>query len=447
MPTDATTDQTVAELQRQLATSRQTTSRLENELSASQRELEKARAAAAAAEEKAKASAKAAAAAEAKLRQKPPPPSPPAPAPPPPPPSLSPGLKKAAAEAEARAAKAEAAAKDAKSQITDLRAQIKQLEAELANKPDPGSRDRNAAALQRVRFDLERTKTELEEERERRRSAERLLDDARKGNTGMRVPEPPPPKRGYTDSDREYDSAKEDERRRMIKELDGRLGKLEDQKLTHEQRLQKELRDAHSQIKTLQGQINRMPLAMLTKSAGGGNSGLRAASDSVPDGGGGYKSPRSVGLAAIAAEGGAALRHKQRSARNHGNNTTGPSPSPREVVQMATSAMHGTTTGGASSSRPTTPRGAEAGGAGGMRDRTAPDRASILTEEERQQRLSELDPVAAQMVKARRGEIDSLRKRLVNAQAQRAAEISREGVMGDDFEATHSRAALTVDLS
>ena len=113
---------------------------------------------------------------------------------------------------------------------------------------------------------------------------------------------------------------------------------------------------------------------------------------------------------------------------------------------MATSAMHGTTTGGSSSSRPTTPRGAEAG-AGGMRDRTAPDRASILTEEERQQRLSELDPVAAQMVKARRGEIDSLRKRLVNAQAQRAAEISREGVMGDDFEATHSRAALTVDLS
>ena len=297
-----------------------------------------------------------------------------------------------------------------------------------------------------MRFDLERTKTELEEERERRRSAERLLDDARKGNTGMRVPEPPPPKRGYTDSDREYDSAKEDERRRMIKELDGRLGKLEDQKLTHEQRLQKELRDAHSQIKTLQGQINRMPLAMLTKSAGGGNSGLRAASDSVPDGGGGYQSPRSVGLAAIAAEGGAALRHKQRSARNHGSTTTGPSPSPREVVQMATSAMHGTTTGGASSSRPTTPRGAEAG-ACGMRDRTAPDRASILTEEERQQRLSELDPVAAQMVKARRGEIDSLRKRLVNAQAQRAAEISREGVMGDDFEATHSRAALTVDLS
>ena len=47
------------------------------------------------------------------------------------------------------------------------------------------------------------------------------------------------------------------------------------------------------------------------------------------------------------------------------------------------------------------------------------DRASILTEEERQQRLSKLDPSSAQMVKARRGEIDSLRKRLVNASAAR----------------------------
>ena len=40
-----------------------------------------------------------------------------------------------------------------------------------------------------MRFDLERTKTELEEEREEAAlGIERLLDDARKGNTGIACP-------------------------------------------------------------------------------------------------------------------------------------------------------------------------------------------------------------------------------------------------------------------
>ena len=158
-----------------------------------------------------------------------------------------PGLKKAAAEAEARAAKAEAAAKDA---VDHRSARADQAaRGRVANKPDPGSRPQRGAAACGSTSSARKPSS-----RRSVRGGARPSGCSTTRVRATRVCACPSRRlqRGYTDSDREYDSAK-DERRRMIKELDGRLGKLEDQKLTHEQGC--EGAATHSQIKTLQGQI------------------------------------------------------------------------------------------------------------------------------------------------------------------------------------------------
>jgi len=148
--------------------------------------------------------------------------------------------------------------------------------------------------------------------------------------------------------------------------------------------LQKELKTAQAQIRQLQSQLNRLPLAVLNGTA----------SPRAPAGGHGG--------------GGAELRHKQRAAAN----------APRQVQP-----------GGG---RPTSPRDSLAnaalsrGGGGGDsgRQRTA------LTDEERRQRLSELDPSACKEIEERRGQMESLKARLVNAQAQQAAEMTMAAMAG-----------------
>ena len=232
MPSDATSDQAIDALQRQLASSRQLASRLENELSNAKSDLATSRLKLA----NSQAELQNSRAALQKERNRPEPPPPP----PPPPRPISPGYERAKAAAAAathRATAAETDLRQARTAADELRAQISALEAELSRRSEPPSRDKASAALQRVRFDLERTRRELDEERERRRSAERQLEDARKGGAGgpLRVVEAPPPPRGYTDSDREYDSLREEERRRRINELDGKIGKLEERKMSHEQ--------------------------------------------------------------------------------------------------------------------------------------------------------------------------------------------------------------------
>lgn len=382
MPQTATTDSQISDLQRQLASSRQDCTRLERELDSMRSQLERAQQAAAAAEKRA--------------RERPTPA--PAPAPPPPAPR-SPGAdvaKAAAAAANARAERAEGDVRDARASADKLRKEIVRLEAELARKPaaapvqneENAATDRNAAALQRVRFDLEKTKKDLDDERERRQRGERLLEEAKRhlsnggapSGGGMRQPEAAVPKRGYTDSDREYDEAREAERRRLIKALDGRLGELEERKLSHEQMLQKELNAANSKISTLQAQLNRLPLAMLNKT------GSAASSPRAPP------EDRYGG-------GGAALRHKQRAASK-----------PPALTAHA---------------RPASPRSTT--GVVAVRDRTA------LTEDERQMRLKEIDPAAAAALSERKSDMEKLRLRLTTAQAQQAAELTAANYGGRPF--------------
>ena len=162
--------------------------------------------------------------------------------------------------------------------------------------------------------------------------------------------------------------------------------------------LQKELTSANAQIRQLQAQLNRLPLAMLNK----GNS------------------PRAPG--GLASEGGGSLRYKQReAAQRDAARKAAVAASPRVV-------------------RPASPRDELIGGAmgagGGL------ERSCGLSEEERRQRLTELDPAAAAAITERRDQMDVLRQRLVGAQAQAAAEMTLSNLTGSP---THARAGMDED--
>ena len=169
--------------------------------------------------------------------------------------------------------------------------------------------------------------------------------------------------------------------------------------------LQKELSSAQAQIRTLQAQLNRLPLAMLNQGNKGG-------------------SPRAP--AGLAAEGGgAALRYKQReAAQRDAARKAAVAASPRVV-------------------RPASPRDELIGGALGIGGAGGGhERSCGLSEDERRQRLSELDPAAAAAITERRGQMDVLRQRLMGAQAQAAAEITLANLTGSP---THARAMMDDD--
>ena len=138
--------------------------------------------------------------------------------------------------------------------------------------------------------------------------------------------------------------------------------------------LQRELSKAQGQIRTLQAQLNRLPLSVLNGTSG-------------------KTTPRAPTGAAEA--GGAALRHKQRA-------------------------------GAAASSgpRPVSPRDGPREGPGAAAAEKARARISALSEDEQRMRLNELDPAAAHAIDERRSAMEALRHRLTSAQAQTAVEMS-----------------------
>ena len=367
--TTATSDAAIADLQRKLAASQQAVSRLEHELST-------ARAATAAAERK-NATLSAQLSSRAKTPEPAPPPPPPPPAPPPA--SVSPGMKAKLASATARIAQLEAEIRKTRDELESQA--LQRLAIELKRMPDPGSRDRNAAALAKAKAEIERVRDELDEERERRRSAERLLNDAKKkGTVGgpLRVPEPPPPPKPI---DPDWEKQKAEETRRMIKALDGRLGKLEDRKLTHEEKLQRELNSSQKTIAMLQSQLQAANALAVERRLGGGSSSARP-----PFGAATQMWPRQQQLLRPA--------------------------SPRDALSATHERVDlSSHEGGGDSSRR------------GGRAKPPP----MSKEEKMVQRLEQLDPKAAKALHERKGLISGLRERLVTAQAQTAVELTRAG--------------------
>ena len=290
MGSTATSDAQIAELQRKLGASKQNVVHLENQLSA-------ARAAAAAAKMQA-ASAKAAAAATSRPSSARPEPLPPPPPPPPPPQPQPPSpsverLKVVAEASKRRVSELEEEMRSVKDECSRLRAEVKRLQEELSARPDPNSRDRNAAALQRVSFNLERTRAELEEEKEKRRSAERRLEDLGKnGGLGgpLRVPEPPPPKKEVDEKElRAFKERRDEETRRKIAELDRNIGKLEHRKQTHEERLEAALKEANKTIETLQKELKaakhvavQRSVVAMSMAGNGGKEGTLARTPPAP---------------------------------------------------------------------------------------------------------------------------------------------------------------------
>ena len=220
--TTATTDAKIAELQRNLAASNNTISRLEHELS----------------------SAKASAAAERARRPQSPRTAPAQPAPPPAPPPApapaSPGLKASLAAATTRVDQLEAELRTAHGCSNNLRSEVRSLEAELSKLRSAPSSDMLRASLGKARSELEFATAELERERERRRSLERRLNDTRKPSGPFRVPEPPPPPRPFDAEEERIAAEQEAQTLRLLKTLDGRMGKLEHRKETEESRLLRE---------------------------------------------------------------------------------------------------------------------------------------------------------------------------------------------------------------
>ena len=166
----ATTDQQIAELRRDLTASRQTVSRLENELNISRNELKAARA-------------------EARRRSDTPRPTPPPTPPPRPPPtqapdSWSPGRKASAKAAIVRLSEVEAELEAERGRSLQQAEELRQaatreerLRAELQRKPAPPAPPPppGAQELKRMGAELERAKAELEQERETRRALQRRL--------------------------------------------------------------------------------------------------------------------------------------------------------------------------------------------------------------------------------------------------------------------------------
>ena len=406
MGSTATSDAAIAELQRKLGASKQTVMRLEHELSA-------ARASAAAAKMK----AAAAASRPASARDEPPAPAlPPQPQPPPQPPPRPPSagyerLKIAAEASKRRVVELEADVRSVKDECATLRAEVKRLESALAARPDPSSRDRNAAALQRVSFNLERAREELEAERERRRSAERRLEELQKrGGVGgaMRVAEPPPPQRAGPD-DNEL-KARDDATRRKIEALDRGISKLETRKQTHEEKLEQALKDAHKQIETLQKELKAARHVAVQRDMalrGGGN-------------GGGSLSARVIGSSGGKVQGASARLQKSQPPGQQQR-----PGSPRDAMISAALGL-----GASLSPENDTPqrrggRGGSGGGGGGL---------AGSKDEQTVERLGMLDPNAAVEMVERKEAIAALRQRLVVAQAQAAAEVTEAAIRGDGLE-------------
>ena len=230
--TTATGDARVAELQQKLGASQQVVSRLENELSQARSALER---------EKARP--------KTPLVPVPPPVPPPAPAP-----SQSPSLKVSLAAANARASQLEEdlqrACGEAEAYHLEAdrqRGEVRRLQEELSNGSSAQNEQVLRDALGKARREVDQLRAALEDESERRRSLQRRLEDAQrnaKPSGPLRVPEPPPPPRG-TSEEEDREATEADARtRRLLDELDGRLGKLEHRKINHEQRLEKQVRDS-----------------------------------------------------------------------------------------------------------------------------------------------------------------------------------------------------------
>lgn len=111
-----------------------------------------------------------------------------------------------------------------------------------------------------------------------RRSLERRVDDLMKNSnastTGMRKPEPPPPPRGITE-DEERERA--EQTRKMLEQLGGRIGKLETRKLTHEERLQRELAASQREVEMLRAQVKAANALSMQRGLAAGISGARSA--------------------------------------------------------------------------------------------------------------------------------------------------------------------------
>ena len=398
MGSTATSDAAIAELQRKLGASKQAVMRLEHELSA-------ARSSAAAAKMK----AALAASRPVSARAEPPPPPPPVPPPQPPPQPPSPGterLKIAAEASKRRMVELEAEMRSVKDECAKLRAEVKRLEGELKARPDASSRDRNAAALQRVTFNLERVREELEEERERRRAAERRAEDFQKrGGLGgpMRVPEPPPPKKELTEEDIK---ARDEATRKKIEALDRGISKLETRKQTHEEKLEQALKEAHKQIESLQKELKaaRHVAVQRDMALRGGGSG------------GGSLSARVLG----ASSKGPAASARPLKPQQPGQQLR--PGSPRDAMISATLGLGMTQSPENDTPQRRSGRGGGGGGPPGTKD------------EQTVERLGMLDPNAAVELVERKEAIAALRQRLVAAQAQAAAEVTEAAIRGDGME-------------
>jgi hypothetical protein len=349
----ATSDTKVADLQRNLAATKQTCLRLEHELSAAKaaaagqrREVERLRSA---------------------PRQRPPTPAP-EPAPPPPPAPSSPveRYKQKAAAAVARADKLAADLQLSRREADDLRLKVAQFEAERASRPPENHVLREAhskavAALERANADLER-------ERERRRALERRLEDAlrsAKPSGAFRVPEPPPPPRQISEEEERQMAAEDEETRRKIRQLDGRLGKLEHRKESHEHQLVSQVASLRQEVTSLQRQLREARSA-----SGGAGSAMGSA--------------RLVGAAGLAAT------------------------SPR--TSWARGGGHAAAV---------SPRGR---GSARSEGGSARDHGALPPTKDPVQRLQQLDPGAAAALTERKEQMAHLRARLIHAQAESAAE-------------------------
>ena len=389
----ATSDAKLAELQRSLAASKLTVLRLERELSA----------------------ARAAAASRPTTPQAPPlpPPREVVVEPPPAAPVVSPGLKAKLAAANERAEYAEAQSRASKQVVEDLRAQVRRLESEVQRRPAPGD-DVTRQALQKARSELQKTFGELEQERERRRALQRRLEDLNRSTKSQapqpfRAPEPPPPARGVTEDEERQMAAKDEETRRMIQQLDGRLGKLEHRKETHETQLHALVASLKSQVASLQKQL-RTANAQSALALGSGGAGTKGV------GSGGGTSPRLLLHAAAGSP-----RHM-----NQPPAKTAPGARSRVAARgsgMARSVESGG--GGGEHAAGATMGSSRGGGAHSARDPV--------------HRLQQLDPEAAAALVERKEAMNELRRRLVDAQAERAAEHTRLGYGGTMDEAIHSR--------
>ena len=274
-----------------------------------------------------------------------------------------------------------------------LRGDVRRLEAELAARPDPGSRDRNAAALQRVTFNLDKAKADLEEEREMRRSVERRLEEWKKGinlpGQPLRVPEPPPPPKPRNLAE---EKARDDATRRMMEKLDGKLDKLETRKQTHEERMAAEIKECHKQIEKLTRELKAANAVAMQRASLVGSG----------------PSPRGTVARAV----GASPRVARLQQQQHAPQPQLRPGSPRDAMISAALGM-----GGARE-----------------RDDACSDRPSLgppMTKDEKVvERLGMLDHGAAVALVERKEAIAQLRARLVNAQAQSAAEATEAGLRG-----------------